>query len=209
MDKSISQQLISSCEELYGENVINDEQYLKCKTSIDDSGYYDRLNVTENKIFRNSRNARDKKYTEFINQVELLITNIFKNINDEAGGTTSEYEIPTENWNDYYDILTVLNAVIIDIVENVNKKAVKLYSKKEKNQYNQLLQFYNNIDGNRKEIDKLEDRFDTLDKVKVIRDDKLVNLEKETSSKYTAFIVLLVINILLIVFLIFIVKFRQ
>ena len=132
MDKSISQQLISSCEELYGENVINDEQYLKCKTSIDDSGYYDRLNVTENKIFRNSRNARDKKYTEFINQVELLITNIFKNINDEAGGTTSEYEIPTENWNDYYDILTVLNAVIIDIVENVNKKAVKLYSKKEK-----------------------------------------------------------------------------
>ena len=209
MEKTISRQLIASCEELYSNNVLNDEQYVKCKTSIDDEGYYETLNIGENNIFKNSRNARDKKYTDFVNQVEILVTNIFSNINKESGGTTSEYEIPTEKWNDYYDILTVLNAVIIDIVENVNKKAVKLYSKKEKNQYNQLLQFYNNIDGNRKEIDKLEDRFDTLDKVKVIRDDKLVNLERETSSKYTAFIVLLVINILLIVFLIFIVKFRQ
>ncbi|MBT6326316.1 MAG: hypothetical protein HOJ35_10135 [Bdellovibrionales bacterium] len=209
MDKSISRQLISSCEELYSENVINDEQYLKCKTSIDDSGYYDRLKVSEKQIFRNSRNARDKKYNNFINQVEVLVTNIFKNINDEAGGTTSEYEIPREKWNDYYDILTVLNAVIIDIVENINKKAVKLYGKKEKNQYNQLLQFYNNIDGNRKELDILEKRFNTLDKVKVIRDDKLLHAQKESGSRYTAFVVLLVLNILFLVILILIIKFRQ
>ena len=209
MEKTISKQLISSCEELYSNNVLNDEQYIKCKTSIDDEGYYETLNIGENNIFKNSRNARDKKYTDFVNQVEILVTNIFSNINKESGGTTSEYEIPTEKWNDYYDILTVLNAVIIDIVENVNKKAVKLYSKKEKNQYNQLLQFYNNIDGNRKEIDKLEKKFDTLDRAKVIREDKLLKARNATSSRYIAFIVLLVINLILLAFLIFIVKFRQ
>mgnify|MGYP001338884702 CR=1 FL=1 len=209
MDNSISKKLISSCEELYSENIINDEQYLKCKTSIDDEGYYDRLNISENKIFNSSRNKRDKKYDDFINQVEKLVNNIFKNINDESGGTTSEYEIPREKWNDYYDILTVLNAVIIDIIENVNKKAIKLYSKKEKNQYNQLLQFYNNIDINRKKIDNLEIKFGTLDKTKIIRDDKLNRIREETSSRYTAFIVLLVLNIILLVILILIVKFRQ
>ena len=209
MEKTISKQLIASCEELYSNNVLNDEQYIKCKTSIDDEGYYETLNIGENNIFKNSRNARDKKYTDFVNQVEILVTNIFSNINKESGGTTSEYEIPTEKWNDYYDILTVLNAVIIDIVENVNKKAVKLYSKKEKNQYNQLLQFYNNIDGNRKEIDKLEKKFDTLDRAKVIREDKLLKARNATSSRYIAFIVLLVINLILLAFLIFIVKFRQ
>jgi hypothetical protein len=209
MEKTISKQLIASCEELYSNNVLNDEQYVKCKTSIDDEGYYETLNISENNIFKNSRNARDKKYTDFVNQVESLVTNIFSNINKEAGGTTSEFEIPTEKWNNYYDILTVLNAVIIDIVENVNKKAVKLYSKKEKNQYNQLLQFYNNIDGNRKEIDKLDKKFDTLDRSKVIRDDKLLKARNATSSRYIAFIVLLVINLILLAFLIFIVKFRQ
>jgi hypothetical protein len=208
MDNSISKKLISSCEELYSQNVLTDEQYLKCKTSIDDEGYYDKLNISENKIFNNSRNQRDKKYDTFIKQVESLIKNIFKNINEESG-TTSEYEIPREKWNDYYDILTVLNAVIIDIVENINKKAVKLYSKKEKNQYNQLLQFYNNIDINRKEIDKMEIKFGTLDKNKVIRDDKLNNIREETNTRYTAFIVLFVLNILFLVILILIVKFRQ
>ena len=32
MEKTISKQLISSCEELYSNNVLNDEQYIKCKT---------------------------------------------------------------------------------------------------------------------------------------------------------------------------------
>lgn len=209
MDNSISKKLISSCEELYSENVINDEQYLKCKTSIDDEGYYDKLNISENKIFNSSRNQRDNKYDNFISQVESLVNNIFKNINEESGGTTSEFEIPREKWNDYYDILTILNAVIIDIIENVNKKAVKLYGKKEKNQYNQLLQYYNNIDTNRKEIEKLEIKFGTLDKTKTIRDDKLNKIMNETNSRYTAFIVLLVLNIILFTILILIVKFRQ
>ena len=209
MDNSISRQLISSCEQLYADNVINDEQYLKCKTSIDDSGYYDKLNVSEKKIFMNERNSRDKKYKDFVNQVELLVTNIFKNINEEAGGTTSEFEIPREKWNDYYDILTVLNAIIIDIIENINKKAVRLYGKKEKNQYNKLLQFYSSIDSNRKEMNKLDSKFNTLDKVKVIRDDKLSKSEKSKNSKYTAFIVLLVLNLVFLAFLIIIVKFRQ
>jgi hypothetical protein len=208
MDNSISRKLISSCEELYSENVINDEQYLKCKTTIDDSGYYDRLGVTEKKIFKGDRKNREKKYKDFITQVETLVNNIFININKESGGTTSEYEIPKDKWNDYYDIMTVLNAVIIDIIENITKKSVSRYMSKEKSQYNQLLQFYNNIDINRKEIDNIDKKFNTLDRMKDIKESKLKNTISNTQSKNNVFLSLLVLNIVFLVILILIIKFK-
>ena len=203
----LSQKLVASCEELYGQNIINDEQYFKCKTTIGDFSHNNRLNITEKKIFGGNRNNREKKYKDFIGQVETLINNIFININknDSASNTTSEHNIPKVKWDEYYTIMTVLNEVIIDIIENVNKKSVSRYMRKEKSQYNQLLRFYNNIDRNRKEIDNIETKFKSLDKMYNIEDDKLKEIVSNTGTKNTIFVVLLVLNIIFLVILILII----
>ena len=57
----ISKKLVSSCDDLYSSNIINEEQYIKCKTEIDDNGYSKKISITEKKIFRSDRNAREKK----------------------------------------------------------------------------------------------------------------------------------------------------
>ena len=47
----ISKKLVSSCDDLFSSNIINEEQYIKCKTEIDDNGYSKKIAVTEKKIF--------------------------------------------------------------------------------------------------------------------------------------------------------------
>ena len=66
----ISKKLISSCDDLFSSNIINEEQYIKCKTEIDDNGYSKKIKTTEKKIFHSDRNAREKKYNDFIDTVE-------------------------------------------------------------------------------------------------------------------------------------------
>jgi hypothetical protein len=205
MGDLISEKLISSCEELFSKNVINEEQYIKCKTNIDDGGKYLMMNLNEKKIFRVDRNNREKKYKDFIEEVEQLVDNIFTVINnstveaDDGAKTIEQTE---------YDILTILNLVIIDIIESVNKKSVDRYKNKEKSQYMKLLKFYNSIDNNRKEIDNIDKKYDTMDKMKDIRDDKLNKILNNTQSKYISFYVLLSINIVLLLVLFLIIKFK-
>ena len=131
-----------------------------------------------------------------------MLTNIFSNINKESGGTTSEYEIPTEKWNDYYDILTVLNAVIIDI-ENVNKKAVKLYSKKKKINTINYYSFTIFWLVTAKKLIKSSEKFDTQGQAKVIREDKLLKHAMLQALNVRHLLYLSVINLIFSIFNIF------
>ena len=201
----ISNSLISSCEDLFASNIINEEQYIKCKTEIDDSGYYDKIKTTEKKIFNKDRNEIEKEYNNFINQVDTLVNNIFVNINKESGGTTSEYNIPKESWNDYYDIMTILNAVINEIIENISKKSTKKYKAKEKGQYVKILQFYNSIDSNRKEIDNINKKTNTIDTMYYNNNDKFVKL-KLNNGRLFIIIVLLYIFIAIFLLILFLIK---
>ena len=46
----ISKRLISSCDDLFSSNIINEEQYIKCKTEIDDNGYSKKIRITEDEM---------------------------------------------------------------------------------------------------------------------------------------------------------------
>ena len=76
----ISKKLVSSCDDLFSSGIINEEQYIKCKTEIDDNGYSKKIKVAEKNIFNSDRNAKEKKYNDFINTVETLVKNTFENI---------------------------------------------------------------------------------------------------------------------------------
>ena len=71
----ISKKLVSSCDDLFSSGIINEEQYIKCKTEIDDNGYSKKIKVAEKNIFNSDRNAKEKKYNDFINTVETLVKN--------------------------------------------------------------------------------------------------------------------------------------
>jgi hypothetical protein len=204
----LSNSLISSCEDLFASNILNEEQYVKCKTEIDDSGYYDKIKTTEKKVFNDDRNIKEKEYNNFINQVENVISNIFININKESGGTTSEYNIPTELWDDYYDIMTILNAVINEIVENISKKSIKKYKTKEKSQYVKILQFYNSIDNNRHKIDNINKKTKTIDTMYLNNNDKFMKLKINNNRLYIIIICLYILFAFFLLILFLIKKFK-
>jgi hypothetical protein len=218
----ISKKLVSSCDDLFSSNIINEEQYIKCKTEIDDNGYSKKIRITENKIFNTNRNAREKKYNEFVNRVESLVKNIFKNIYKDGTikgqnppynypiGTNvdSELKVPISVWNEYYTILTLLNGVIIDIIENVTKKSLAKYKSKEKLQYKQLLEFYNKIDKNRKEINELNKKYGTLDKMKEIQKSKLSGIKNSNSSTFSILIIMYILTFLFLIILILVIKYK-
>jgi hypothetical protein len=218
----ISKKLVSSCDDLYSSNIINEEQYIKCKTEIDDNGYSKKINITEKKIFNSNRNAREQKYNNFITTVETLVNNTFKNIyiegniagqqppyNNPLGkNIKSELEIPMEVWNNYYTLLTLINGIITDIIENVSKKSLLKYKTKEKAQYKRLLEFYNKIDTNRKEINELNKKYNTLDKMKDIQNSKLNNVKNKNSSMYVILVVMYILTFVFLIILILVIKFK-
>lgn len=208
----ISKKLVSSCDDLFSSGIINEEQYIKCKTEIDDSGYSKKIKITEKKIFNSDRNAKEKKYNDFINTVETLVENIFENIyiegNVEGHNIKSELEIPKTVWNDYYTLLTLLNGIIIDILENVSKKSLVKYKTKEKAQYKRLLEYYNKIDTYRKEILELNKKFNTLEKMKEIQEIKINKVKNSNSSTKVILLVLYILTFLFLIILILVIKFK-
>ena len=218
----ISKKLVSSCDDLYSSNIINEEQYIKCKTEIDDSGYSKKIRVAENNIFNSNRNAREKKYNDFIETVDTLVENTFKNIYNEATivgqqppynyplgkNIKSELEVPMQVWNDYYTLLTLLNGIITDIIENVSKKSLAKYKTKEKAQYKRLLEYYNKIDTNRKEINEINKKYNTLDKMKDIQDNKLNRVKNKNSSMFVILVVMYILTFVFLIILILVIKFK-
>jgi len=218
----ISKKLVSSCDDLYSSNIINEEQYIKCKTEIDDNGYSKKINIAEKKIFNSNRNAIEKKYNDFIDTVETLVNNTFKNIYYEANiegqhppynyplgkNVKSELEVPMQVWNDYYTLLTLINGIITDIIENVSKKSLAKYKTKEKAQYKRLLEYYNKIDTNRKEINEINKKYGTLDKMKEIQDNKLNKVKNKNSSMYIILIAMYILTFVFLITLILIIKFK-
>jgi len=218
----LSKRLVSSCDDLFASNIINEEQYIKCKTEIDDNGYSKKINIAEKQIFNTSRNAREKKYNDFIDTVETLVNNTFKNIYIEGNiqglqppynyplGTniTSELQVPMQVWNDYYTLLTLLNGIITDIIENVSKKSLSKYQTKEKAQYKRLLEYYNKIDTYRKEILELNKKYNTLEKMKDIQDNKLNSIKNNNNTISAILIVMYILTFAFLVILILVIKFK-
>ena len=105
-------------------------------------------------------------------------------------------------------MLVVLNSVIIEVIENVIKKSVKRYKNKENSQYNKLLELYNVIDKNRKEILEIEQKFKTYEEMKKHKKSSLEKVIIQRDNNYSIFCVLLLINIVFLVILILVIKFK-
>ena len=101
-----------------------------------------------------------------------------------------------------------MNGVIIDIIENVTKKSLAKYKSKEKLQYKQLLEFYNKIDKNRKEINELNKKYGTLDKMKEIQKSKLSGIKNSNSSTFSILIIMYILTFLFLIILILVIKYK-
>ena len=90
------------------------------------------------------------------------------------------------------------------VIDYVNSKSVSKYAQKESIHYQQLLNFYNQIDNNRKELKLVDKNFKTLDE----RNNIYLNKSNKIDKKYqTNNIILLLVIILNIVGIIVYVKF--
>ena len=130
--------LISSCEKLYQQNVLNDDNLANCKKELETPKSKEHLNelyITEKNIFNEHRDNKNKTIDDFLNNL-----NIIKNNYDNINNVTKKK----------------LNKNLHKIKKEIEKLIVNTYKNDESHNYNKLLENYNDINQNNKKIDTYE-----------------------------------------------------
>ena len=167
--------LADSCTTLNSKyNVLNNTQVKNCRDSIlGHSGD----NENEILIFGEDRDDKIKQAYQLINRVESYL-------ND-----SDTYEVSLQN---------SLN----NIETNLDKLLLERYNDKEYGQYNSLLNYYNNIEKNRKLDSGKQVEIDTINKMIVTENKKL-----EKSNYKVRLIVLIILMCIFVILLILFIKF--
>lgn len=203
MSSNIATRLLSSCEKLFGDGIINESQYHICKINIGEGDNLKKIRINEKQIFGENKINKESEYNRFIKEVDDTIKAIFKHMDKNPNELTNDNEEFKED-NIYYGLLVNLDYFMNTLIDYVNSKSVSKYAKKESIHYQQLLNFYNQIDNNRKELKVVDKDFKTLDE----RNNIYLNKSNKIDKKYqTNNIILLLVIILNIVGIIVYVKF--
>ena len=187
---TLADKLLSSCERLFRKNVLSKAQYHSCIQSIAGSDTRRQIKVTEDKLFSSSRSQKQGKYNEFLKSVEDVLNETFK----KHAAATSRAD--KEKYEAVLVQLTILMNNIIDWIQGVS---LKRYSVKESSDYESLLFYYNKIDTNRKEINKVEKQITTLKERDLTQDEKKELRKRDYKSSRNVTIALIVFNIITIV----------
>ena len=187
---TLADKLLSSCESLFRKNVLSKAQYHSCIQSIAGSDTRRQIKVTEDKLFSSSRSQKQGKYNEFLKSVEDVLNETFK----KHAAATSRAD--KEKYEAVLVQLTILMNNIIDWIQGVS---LKRYSVKESSDYESLLFYYNKIDTNRKEINKVEKQITTLKERDLTQDEKKELRKRDYKSSRNVTIALIVFNIITIV----------
>lgn len=187
---TLADKLLSSCESLFRKNVLSKAQYHSCIQSIAGSDTRRQIKVTEDKLFSSSRSQKQGKYNEFLKSVEDVLNETFKK--HEAATSKADKE-------KYEAVLVQLTILMNNIIDWIQGVSLKRYSVKESSDYESLLFYYNKIDTNRKEINKVEKQITTLKERDLTQDEKKELRKRDYKSSRNVTIALIVFNIITIV----------
>ena len=157
-DKTIGDHLLKSCQDLYNKGIIERNQYKQCIDAMDGGEYFKKIQISEKNIFSSSREDKEKKYDDFINSIKVVVDEIFKKLEDPTLKDVTE----KANINRALIQISILIKNVVSWIQNISIK--RHGDTTEKRHYDQLLYYYNKIDNHRKELAKIKDQFQTLEK---------------------------------------------
>ena len=162
-DLTLADKLLKSCEDLFRKNILSKNQYHSCIQSIAGSNTSRQIKVTEDNLFSSSRSEKEGKYNSFIQSVQSVIDESLKKY--QAAATPAEE-------TEYENILVQITILMNNVIDWIQKVSLNRYSVKESSDYEQLIFYYNKIDNNRKDIDKVKKQITTLEERDLTQDEK-------------------------------------
>ena len=199
---TIGDKLLDSCKDLLQMGVLSKNQYAKCVENIAGSDTRRQIKLTEKNIFSNSRDEKENKYNEFILSVKRVIDEAFQKYEDAKKISGPERETEIKKYEAIIIQVIILINNVIDWVQNVS---LKRHQSKESGNYEEMLFYYNKIDSNRKEIEKINKQMVTLKERDVFQEDRMTKEERKLTEAKNIFISLVVFIIIagVIIFLIY------
>jgi hypothetical protein len=194
---TIADKLLNSCEELYRKGILSKNQYTNCLTSISGSDTRKQIRITEENIFSSSRDEKEGKYDEFIMSLQKIIDEGFENYNK---ATTEEEKLK------YEEVITQIIILMNNIINWIQNVSLKRHQNKEGSQYEKLLFYYNKIDNNRKELEKINKQIITLEQRDITENDKS-QLKKSSWITQRNIMISLIVFIIITIVIIFLIYF--
>ena len=159
-EKEINTKLLESCNELYGDtkDILTQTQHDTCVAAMGNgSDIVEQKLLTETNIFGSPRAAKEAKYNEFLRNIKTVM--------DETLDKWEEAKIDKNTYaiESYKIILYQLEILIENVIDWIQNLSVERHKNTEDLHYKQLVQYYNKIDNNRKELDKISKQFNTLE----------------------------------------------
>jgi len=205
-EMTIGDRLLESCQELYNNGVIERNQYKQCIDSMDSGEYFKKIQISERNIFSSSREEKEKKYNNFIKSVGQVIDAAYEKLKtlakNSAKLSTQEQKQQIEKYN---RVVVQVVILIQNVIQWIQSLSVKRHQNSEQQHYDQLLYYYNKIDEQRKELDKIKKQFNTLEKKSEHQDYKTKGGKSSYSTSINIMIslIVLVIICLVIIFLLY------
>ena len=158
-EKEINTKLLESCDELYNTNdILTQTQHKTCvKAMGNGSDTQKQQLLTEKNIFGSTRAAKDAKYNEFLTNIKTVMYETLDKWEEAKRANT------TADIDSYKIILDQLEILIENVIDWIQNLSVERHKNTEDLHYKQLVQYYNKIDNNRKELDKISKQFNTLE----------------------------------------------
>jgi len=195
-DLTIADKLLESCEELYSKGILSKNQYSNCLTSIAGSDTRKQIQITEENIFSSSRNDKEGKYDEFIQSLEKILDESFNNYDNATPDEKLKYE----------EVIIQIMMLMNNVIDWIQDISLKRHKNIENSQYDKLLFYYNKIDNNRTELNKINEQIITLKQRDITENDKSRIKKANWLSQRNIMISLVVFNIITIV-IIFLIYF--
>tara|TARA_B110001469_G_C9625699_1_gene312334 strand:+ start:592 stop:1197 length:606 start_codon:yes stop_codon:yes gene_type:complete len=156
----VAEKLLDSCQELYNNTTITRKQYIKCKNTMDDGKYtLNQERLTETNIFGSPRDIKESKLEAFLANIKIVKDKTLEKYKEKAADAGAD----AAALKPYTDITTNLKELMTAVIDWIQELSVEQHKNTEDSHYKQLVEYYTKIDNNRKELDKIQKQFNTLE----------------------------------------------
>ena len=202
-DNDLETRLLDSCNSLYEDNTITRAQYKKCKQAMDDGSYtLDQERLTETNIFGTPRDIKESKFKAFLENIKIVMDETLEKWKKEKEKVSQD----AQKVADYEKILNKLIILMENVIEWIQTLSIENHKNTEDAHYNQLVGYYTKIDNNRKELDKIQKQFNTLEQ-KSNHQDITKNDKSDSYMTQRNIMISLIIFLIICVVIIFLLYF--
>ena len=200
ISNQIADSLLKSCDGLLNRGVISKNKFKQCLEDLGGtSDTIKKIEITEKKIFTDSRDVKEGKYDEFIKSVKLVLNESFSKYNEAVNNNN------TSEQNKYWAIIVQVMILMNNIIDWIQNLSLNRHKDIEDAQYQQLIKYYNQIDLNRKEIETVQKHILTLNERDIFQKDKETKNNDRFNKSKNILVALIIFNIIafVIIFLIY------